>query len=202
MGLSVMRSLVPRTALPGRSRSLHDQLARGMGYFSIALGTVELAAPRAVCRAAGLNGHNRLVQAYGVREIANGVALLASHDGTPWMWTRVAGDALDIATVVAGSRDQPSRRVERALWTLTLLAGVTALDVICAIGLTTEKGGPRTARADYRDRSGFPRGLQAARGAARQLERPSERRAPERPGTPQHTPQQQSGDKTPASAPG
>jgi hypothetical protein len=180
MGLSVMRSLVPRTAMPGRSRSLHDQLARGLGYFSIALGTVELVAPRAVCGAAGLNGYDRLVQAYGAREVANGVPLLISHDATPWMWGRVAGDAADIATVIAGTRDQPSRKVDRALWALPALIGVTALDLACAVGLTSEKGGPRTARADYRARSGFPRGLQAARGAARQLEQPRDTHAPER----------------------
>jgi hypothetical protein len=176
---------------------LHDQLARGLGYFSIVLGTVELVAPRGVCRAAGLNGYDRLVQAYGAREIANGVALLTSHDATPWIWGRVAGDAADIATVIAGTRDQPSRKVERALWALGALIGVTALDVVCAVGLTSEKGGPRTARADYRDRSGFPRGAQAARGAARQLERPRDTRAPERTdGSQQHE-----DGKTPAAAP-
>ena len=41
-----MASLVPKTALPGRSRSMHDETARGLGYFSIALGIAEIA-----CRA-------------------------------------------------------------------------------------------------------------------------------------------------------
>jgi hypothetical protein len=197
MGLNVMRSLVPRTAITGRSRSLHDQLARGLGYFSIALGTVELVAPREVCRAAGLNRYDGIIQAYGAREIANGVALLTSHDPTPWMWGRVAGDAADIATVIAGTRDQPSRRVNKALWALAALIGVTSLDVACAVGLTSEKGGRRTARADYRDRSGFPHGSQAARGAARQLERLPALHAVERMGSSQ----EREHGKTPESAP-
>ena len=48
-----MRNSVPRTALPGRSWSTQDRLAKGLGFFSIALGILELAAPRALCRAIG-----------------------------------------------------------------------------------------------------------------------------------------------------
>jgi hypothetical protein len=47
------------------------------------------------------------------------------------------------------------------------LIGITATDIFCAGGLSAEKGGPNTAVADYRDRSGFPKGREAARGAAR-----------------------------------
>jgi hypothetical protein len=160
----------------GWSRSLHDRIASGLGYFSIALGLAELLAPRAVSRAAGLEGHETVVQAYGAREIATGIAILTSHDATPWIWGRVAGDAADIATVVAGSQEDSPHRTYTP-WALLALAGVTALDVICAIGLTTEKGRPSTATADYRYRSGFPRGPQAARGAAQDFEMPREMRS-------------------------
>lgn len=173
-----MRNSVPRTALPGRSWSSYDALAKGLGYFSIGLGVLELAAPRALCRALGLAGHETVVRAYGVREIVNGVAILASHDATPWIWTRVAGNGLDIATVVSGSRDGTSGKENTAL-ALTALVGVTALDVICATGLTKEKGSRSTARSDYRDRSGFPKGVEAARGAARDFQTPPDFRAPE-----------------------
>jgi hypothetical protein len=162
--------------MPGWSRSLHDQIATGLGYFSIGLGLAELLAPRAISRAAGLDGYETVVQAFGVREVATGLAILTSHDATPWIWGRVAGDAADIATVVAGSRDGTAKN-ENTMWALLALAGVTTLDVICAIGLTSEKGGRRTATADYRDRSGFPRGLQAARGAARDFEPPRDMRS-------------------------
>jgi len=162
-----MGSLAPRTALPGRSRSMHDEVARGLGYFSIALGVAELSAPGAICRAAGIAGQEGVVRAYGTREIATGVAILASHDPTPWIWGRVVGDALDIATVAAA----PSNRrdgEDRRWWTVGALIAVTALDAFTAKCLTAEKGGVKTARADYHDRSGFPKGIQAARGAARE----------------------------------
>jgi hypothetical protein len=161
-----MQNSVPRTALPGRSQSSLDVMSKGLGYFSLALGLAELAAPGGVCRAAGLDGHRSLVRAYGAREIANGVAILASHDATPWVWGRVAGDVADIATVVACMRGDNPRKGNAGV-TLAALLGITALDVFCAGGLTAEKGGPETARADYHDRSGFPQGPTAARGAAR-----------------------------------
>ena len=165
-----MQSLVPRTALKGRSRSLHDEMAKGLGFFSIALGMAELVAPRAVCRAAGIDGPENLVRAFGAREIAMGIAILASHDATPWIWGRVAGDALDIATVAAASSPEQDGGSDRKFWALAVLAGVMGLDALCACNLAAEKGSLKNARADYRDRSGFPQGVDKARGAARDFE--------------------------------
>src|SRR5579883_680932 len=99
-----MPNRVPRTALPGRSRSSHDELAKGLGYFSLALGVAELIVPRLVCRAAGMRPTRTLIRGYGVRELATGIAIAASHDATPYLWGRVAGDAVDIATVAAARR--------------------------------------------------------------------------------------------------
>jgi hypothetical protein len=143
---------------------VNDQMAKGLGYFSLALGMAELVAPRAICRAAGLEGHEGLVRAYGAREIAAGLAILGSHDATPWVWGRVAGDAADIATVAAGANNLKSAKTSVSL---AVLAAATALDVFCATRLAGEKGRRTTAHADYHDRSGFPRGVEAIRGAAR-----------------------------------
>jgi len=55
---------------------------------------------------------------------------------------------------------------------------VTAVDVMCASGLGAEKGNRKTALADYSDRSGFPQGLEAARGAARRLTIPQDMTTP------------------------
>jgi len=173
-----MPSLVPRTALRGRSQSSHDKLAKGLGLFSIALGVVELVAPKAVCRAAGIEGLETVIRAYGVREVATGVAILTSHNPEPWIWARVAGDMADMATVATGLRQDNARKDNNAL-ALATLAAVTVIDVVCAGGLTSEKGGRKTAIADYSDRSGFPEGLGAARGAARDFEVPKDMRIPE-----------------------
>jgi hypothetical protein len=173
-----MHSVVPKTALRGQSRSKHDELARSLGYFSIALGVAELLAPRALCNAIGLKGLEGVIRAYGAREVANGVAILASHDPAPWIWARVAGDMADIAKVATGVQQHNPRR-ENAAFALTALTAVTLLDVACASRLSSEKGNRKTAIADYRDRSGFPQGLSGAKGAAGDFQVPDDMRVPD-----------------------
>jgi hypothetical protein len=58
-----MPSLAQRTALRGQSRSGRDEMARGLGYFSIALGIAELVAPNALCKAVGINGLESVIRA-------------------------------------------------------------------------------------------------------------------------------------------
>jgi len=172
-----MHDVVRRTARPGRSQSSYDTLARGLGYFSIALGVAELVAPAAICRAAGVRGLESIVRGYGAREIATGVAILASHYPKPWIWTRVVGDVADIATVAAGvQQDKQSRG--RSTLALASLAAVTLMDLACASGLNREKGSRQTAIRDYSGRSGFPHGLSAARGKARNFKIPQDMRTP------------------------
>jgi hypothetical protein len=173
-----MHSLVSRTALRGQSRSRHDKLATNLGYFSIALGVVEFLAPRALCNAIGLKGLEPVVRAYGAREVATGVAILASHDPAPWIWARVAGDMADIATVATGVQHHNPKR-DNTVLTLATLAAVTVVDVICASALSAEKGDRKTGVADYSNRSGFPRGLDAAKGAARDFRVPDDMRVPD-----------------------
>src|ERR1700709_2390265 len=173
-----MPNLVPRTAIRGHSQSSQDKMAKGLGYFSIALGVAEILAPRAVCRAIGIRGLESVVRAYGAREIATGVAILASHDPEPWIWGRVAGDMADIATVATGLQ-QDNPRQDKTVLALATLVAVTVVDVACASALGAQKGTRHTAIADYSDRSGVPQGGQVARGAARDFEIPENMRTPE-----------------------
>ena len=154
-----------------------DALARGLGWFSIGLGLAELVAPRGLTRALGLQGHERLVQAYGVREIATGVAILAAKDPTPWIWGRVGGDALDLATL-AGGFHEDNRQKGSVGVALGAVAAVSALDVYCASALSASREPPQPRR-DYRGRSGFPRGTEAMRGAAGDFAVPADIRVPE-----------------------
>src|SRR5690606_15255816 len=48
-------------------------LARGLGWFSIGLGVVQLLAPRQVSRFIGMPGSEGMIRACGVREIVTGV---------------------------------------------------------------------------------------------------------------------------------
>jgi hypothetical protein len=143
------------------------KLAEGLGWFSIALGLTELLAPRALTRSLGMEGHEGLVQAYGVREIATGLGILSSDQPAPWIWGRVGGDALDLATLGAGLTPDNPQKGNIGL-ALTAVLGVTALDVLTAQSLSAEDSQPKQPVRDYSDRSGLPRSPQAMRGAARE----------------------------------
>jgi hypothetical protein len=175
-----MHSPVPRTARRGRSQSSYNNVAKGLGYLSIALGVAELVMPRAVSRAAGIRGLETVIRAYGAREIATGVAILASHDPEPWIWGRVAGDMADMATVAIGlQRGNGNAQRDRSALALVTLAAVTVADLACAGALNAEKGNRHNAIRDYSNRTGFPQGLHAARGAARDFRVPDDMKAPE-----------------------
>ncbi len=173
-----MSSLVSRTALRGVSQSPYDKMAQGLGYFSIGLGLAELLAPQSFCRMLDMDGEETLIRAYGVRELATGVAILTSHDPTPWIWGRVAGDALDIGTLATAPRGTPEKR-DNVVGAFAALVGITALDAICATGLMSEKSVSGTARTDYGGRSGFPRPPNAMRGAASDFQVPRDMRVPD-----------------------
>ncbi len=148
--------------LPKRPEGPMRAPARALGWFSIVLGTAELLMPRAVSHAAGMKGRGAaLLRLHGLREIGVGIGLLTSRDPAPWLWGRVAGDAVDIATVSTGL---VAGKPLRALGTLAMLSGVTAVDARCA---EAAGRGPRQAVVDYSDRSGFPKPADEMRGAAR-----------------------------------
>jgi hypothetical protein len=160
------------------AHSTNQKLAVGLGWFSIGLGLAELFATRTLTRAIGLEGKENLVRAYGAREVMTGVAILASHDPTPWIWGRVGGDVLDLATMATGLEDDNPKKGTLGL-AIAAVAGVTALDAAVAQGLTAEKSLADDAPADYYDRTGFPRGVEASRGLARDLDVPADFRIPE-----------------------
>jgi len=142
-----------------------DRLAKGLGWFSLALGAAELFAPHRITRALGMEGKEALVRAYGAREIASGVLTL-SADKQAGLWSRLAGDGVDIATLSSGLRqDNPNKN--NVTVALMMVAGVTLLDLVAAQGTTARHSARVGERRLYRDRSGFPKGLQAARGAAK-----------------------------------
>ena len=162
-----------------RSAETAHPMARGLGWFSIGFGLAEVLAPRALTRGLGMEGNEQLVQAYGLREIATGIGILSSDQPAAWIWGRVGGDALDMATLATGLRpDNPKK--ENVEMALAAVAGVTALDVVCGASLTRHarpKPRPLTD-IDYSRRSGFPKPAEQMRGAARDFEVPRDMRTP------------------------
>ncbi len=185
-----MRYETERTRRRGHADTATDTLARGLGIFSIALGIAEVVAPRALARALGMKGQEGLIAGYGVREIATGIGILASKDPTPWIWGRVAGDGLDLATLATALEGRNPKKGNVGI-AMAAVAGVTALDVYCAQTLSRESPTPLPPMQDYSDRTGYPHGIEQSHGAAKDFEVPRDFRAPEamRPFTQPQAPQ-------------
>ena len=173
-----MRYETERTRRRGHADTATDTLARGLGLFSIALGIVEVVAPRTLARALGMKGQEGLIAGYGVREIATGIGILASKDPTPWIWGRVAGDGLDLATLATALEGDNPKRSNVGI-AMAAVAGVTALDVYCAQTLSRESPHPLPPLQDYSDRTGYPGGIEQAHGAAQDFEVPQDFRIPD-----------------------
>lgn len=107
-------------------------LARGLSCFSLSLGFAELLAPRQVARLAGINDdHDNLIRLLGLREITSGLGIMQGKPG-PFLWSRVAGDAMDLALLGAAARSENNDR-RRLNLAMAAVAGVTALDVLASI---------------------------------------------------------------------
>ena len=156
-----MKPHIGNTTIPVSS------VVTGLAWFSIGLGLAELLAPRRVSKAAGMTKHNTLLRGYGLREIGTGVGLLAAKNPTPWLWARVAGDVVDMATVGITAS---TRRPGRLSGTFAALLGVGLLDLYAALKAGPSRGTPRRipqpSGRDYSHRSGFPKDPEAMRGAA------------------------------------
>lgn len=109
-------------------------LSRGLGWFSIALGLGELFVTKRLARFLGTEDKTGLLRLYGTRELGAGLALLASppRERRTWLWSRVAGDVVDLATLGWAFARNPRARRNLAFATTSVL-GVTALDVGCAV---------------------------------------------------------------------
>lgn len=123
------------------SRSTPEMVSAGLGWFSVALGTAELLAPRAIASIVGArpsSGNLVTIRALGAREVATGLAILASPDRPGAVWSRVAGDAIDLAAlggVLASRNGHTVRTVAAAVAVL----GVAAADWWCAAELAAEQ---------------------------------------------------------------
>jgi len=158
------------------SRALR-RTARALGWFSVGLGMAELLAPRAMARVTGLRGRHTLIQAYGLREIATGIGLLTSDNPRPWLWARVAGDALDALTLASGA-NRLNPFADHVMRAMKVAAAVGALDVAAANMPDRRALASTDSRHDYSNRVGLARSPEAMRGVARDFMTPSDMRAP------------------------
>jgi uncharacterized membrane protein len=122
-------------------------VARGLGLLSLALGVAELVAPEAVTRLIGVRrSHSRLVRLMGVREIAHAVAILLPHNPAPGMWSRIGGDAADLALLGAAFAPRRTGR-NRPAMAMAAVGSVAVMDLLTAMQLTRSNGAAARRRA-------------------------------------------------------
>ena len=122
------------------------RIALGLGLLGVGLGLAELLAPRRMLRLIGARDRSRtraLTRAFGARELVSGLGLLGRRRPAPWLWARVAGDAVDLAALATQAR-RSRTNIGRVAGAIAAVAGVTALDVYAA---ARSRGRERAAAA-------------------------------------------------------
>ena len=107
-------------------------MAKALGLFSLGLGLAQLAAPRRVMSAIGVEDTDRnrdTMLALGLREFTSGLGILGPGTTAGWLQARVAGDIMDLALLAGAFRsdDRDRRRLNVAL---AAVAGALVLDVL------------------------------------------------------------------------
>ncbi|MEA2708489.1 MAG: hypothetical protein QOF78_1090 [Phycisphaerales bacterium] len=121
--------------------SVHDvddvEMARGLGWVSIAIGVTELFAPHKVSELLGLKDmpqRRGTIRVLGVRELCHGVGILTenepNHKLKAGVFSRVAGDVLDSALlgVAAAKTNKP---IQFAVISAMVL-GIGVADLLCS----------------------------------------------------------------------
>ena len=123
-----------------------QQLANGLGWFSIGLGLAEIATPNLVANLIGVTDDSKtrkVLRFYGARELAAGFGILSQSNPSGWVWARVAGDVLDISSLCKAMTADDNDR-GKGIATAAALIGVTLADVYCAKQLSNGADQPQS----------------------------------------------------------
>ncbi len=141
-----MSAVADASSIAGKGAVAMDykKLSLGLGLFSLALGATELFGSRRIAGALDAEGNEGLVKGFGAREVAAGIGIVTQPAVSTGIWSRVAGDAMDLVALGVAARRAPRNK---AVWgSLAFVAGATALDVLVAIGLDRQTGKIETQR--------------------------------------------------------
>jgi hypothetical protein len=124
-----------------------EQVANGLGWFSIGLGLAELLAPGTMARVVGTKErHGGLMRFLGLREIGAGIMILSGARAVG-CWSRVAGDLMDLA-LLGADLGTPGTNKGKAIGSTAAVAGVTVLDALTAWELTQSGSGAYDVRVE------------------------------------------------------
>jgi uncharacterized membrane protein len=136
-----------------RDRTAADPMAKALGLFSLGLGLAQLAAPRRLMSAIGVEDTERnrdTMLALGLREFTSGLGILGPGNTAGWLQARVGGDVMDLALLAGAFRsdDRDRRRLNIAL---AAVAGALVLDVMAARRARERNDGDSDGRGSGRE---------------------------------------------------
>ena len=149
IGTALREEHRPRRATTATYQQIADRdrgtggegLANFLGVFSIGLGLAEVLAPQVMSRVIGIkepdHTHRNTMRLMGLREIGHGLSILSTQQPATAVWSRVAGDALDLA-LLARTFANPDNDRGRTLFATDNVLAVAALDVMCAKELSKQ----------------------------------------------------------------
>jgi uncharacterized membrane protein len=117
-----------------------ESLADFLGVFSLGLGLAQVLAPETMSKICGIEdaeGNTSVMRALGMREISSGIAILSKQQPEKALWSRVAGDAMDLA-LLGKVMANPDNHRGRTLFATANVLAVTALDVMAARQLSMQ----------------------------------------------------------------
>jgi len=146
-----------------RDLGIPRRIAAGLGGFGIGLGLAELLVPLTMARMLGLAEPLAreiptasppasvvwVLRALGARDIVSGVGVLTQPRPAGWLWSRVAGDAIDLSLLGAAFGGLHRTNRPRLAGTMITALGISALDLVAAVHFTRvrrEHRGAHTGR--------------------------------------------------------
>lgn len=110
------------------------RIKQGLGVASALLGLAALIAPRRFAAVVGVSSQTspEAIAAFGSRELAAGAALLSPVKFGPFLWMRVAGDAMDLGGLALAARKPGADRKLLAIASTAVLA-IAAFDLVLAL---------------------------------------------------------------------
>ncbi|HEY0517380.1 MAG TPA: hypothetical protein VGD00_09685 [Solirubrobacteraceae bacterium] len=115
-------------------------LTRGLGYFSLALGTTQLAAPGLVDKLIGVtdDGTSRRWQRIvGLQELSAAAGILPRERPIEWLWARTSGDVVHLAMLARAYRNRRDSAPRLAI-AMASVVGCFAADAFASTRMTSD----------------------------------------------------------------
>ncbi len=108
------------------------EFARNLGWLSLGLGLASLMMPRMLARSVGTTNSNWWLRVIGTRELISGAGILLRPHQPVWLWSRVAGDVMDLGLLAVAARQRDTSAAGRLGALSAALTGLAVLDLLVA----------------------------------------------------------------------